>query len=200
MSVTFAIIPAAGRSRRMGRPKLLLPWRGTTVLEEVLRAWTASRIDHTIVVAHVDDRQVHACCRAAGVDLVVPTPPPAEMKDSVVAGLEYIDARYQPSHRAAWLLAPADMPQLSSGVIDRLIAEHACRIDEPAILVPTYDRRRGHPVLLPWPLAAEVARLGDDEGINSLVARRGVVELPCDDPGLLSDIDTPEDYRRLHDR
>ena len=53
---SFAVIPAAGRSQRMGQPKLLLPWGRTTVIEHVLGVWRASRVTHTVIVVHPDDK------------------------------------------------------------------------------------------------------------------------------------------------
>jgi len=183
----------------MGRPKLLLPHAGATVLEHLLAVWKSSRVDRIVVVAHTDDGDVHACCRRMGVELVMPATPPPEMKDSVAAGLAYVAEQFSPTSRDAWLLAPADMPLLSGEVIDRLVAEHAAQADAPTILAPSHGGKRGHPVLFPWPLAAEVAQLVDDEGVNTIVQRHEVRELACDDAGVLADLDTPDDYRRLGD-
>jgi molybdenum cofactor cytidylyltransferase len=183
----------------MGRPKLLLPHAGATVLEHLLAVWQSSRVDRIVVVAHTDDGEVHACCRRMGVELVVPATPPPEMKVSVAAALAYIAEEFSPTSCDAWLLAPADMPRLSREVIDRLLAEHAARADQPCILAPSHGGKRGHPVLFPWPLAAEVDDLADEEGVNAIVQRHKVRELACDDAGVLADLDTPEDYRRLRD-
>ena len=195
---SFAIVPAAGRSVRMGSHKLLLPWRGKTVIEHVLDAWQASRVDRVVVVVRADDAELAAVVRACSVDVVVPSEPPPEMKISVLYGLEHVRASYAPSDPAAWLLAPADMPGLSPTVIDRLLAEHEANRSE--ILIPTFGERRGHPVLFPWPLASAVEQLSAREGLNGLVARGPTRLVPCDDPAILDDLDTPEDYRRLDKR
>ena len=52
---SFAIIPAAGRSQRMGEPKLLLPWGQSTIIEHVLAVWCASRVEAVVMVVHPDD-------------------------------------------------------------------------------------------------------------------------------------------------
>jgi molybdenum cofactor cytidylyltransferase len=121
------------------------------------------------------------------------------MKDSVAAGLAYVAEQFSPTDRDAWLLAPADMPLLSRDVIDQVVAEHSAQAEAPTILAPSHGGKRGHPVLFPWPLAAEVAQLAHDEGVNTIVQRRKVRELACDDAGVLADLDTPEDYRRLRE-
>lgn len=196
---TFAIIPAAGRSRRMGRPKLLLPWGSSTVIEHVLAAWRASRVDHVIVVVDPSDRRLAELCKARGARVVVPDEPPAEMKDSVRLGLEWAESR-RPQNDDAWLVAPADMPGLNVQIIDRLIAAHEAGLGSPCIRAPRHGTKRGHPVLFPWPLAAEVARLGADEGLNALLARHDAQWLEVAADASSEDFDTPEDYDRLRAR
>ena len=94
------------------------------------------------------------------------------------------------------------MPRLSTTIINRLIAEHvdALRDEraEPAILLPIVGQERGHPVLFPWSLARQVDRLGEQEGVNSLLDRNPVRRIAVDSTESFADIDTPEDYRRLH--
>jgi molybdenum cofactor cytidylyltransferase len=68
------------------------------------------------------------------------------------------------------------------------------------IIVPCHQGRRGHPVLLPWSLAGEVAALGVGEGVNAILARHDVVEIACGPEAVAADIDTPADFRRLQDR
>ena len=122
------------------------------------------------------------------------------MKDSVQYGLRHIEANYAPIAEDAWLLAPADMPNLSPRVINALIALH--NPTHPAILVPTLEGKRGHPVLFPWTLAAEVFLLSAAEGLNVLRQRHNSREIPCDSfepagTAAFSDVDTPEDYQRV---
>lgn len=195
---SFAIIPAAGISTRMGSPKLLLPWEGKTIIEHVIRAWLASRVTRVVVVVRPDDEELATAVRQFDVDVVIPNEPPPEMKDSVRHALVHIERRYSPEPSDSWLLAPADMPRISSVVIDRLLKEQ--RPNSSEILVPEVAGKRGHPVLFPWSLAAEATRLPEREGLNSLVARHAARLVPCDEDAILEDLDTPEDYRRLHNR
>lgn len=183
----------------MGRPKLLLPWGETTVIEHVLARWQASRVEQVVVVVDPADERLAAICRAAGVQVVVPPVASPEMKDSVDRALEWI-ASQGPAADDAWLVAPADMPTLRPTVIDRLIAAHAAALGSSAprpIRAPQHAGRRGHPVLFPWPMAADVARLGPDEGLNVLLARHGVECLDVEAGAIPEDFDTPEDYDRL---
>jgi molybdenum cofactor cytidylyltransferase len=192
---SFAIVPAAGRSERMGVPKLLLPWGGSTVIESVLAAWTASHVSRTVVVVRADDMALLERVRRFDVDVVQPGDPPRDMKASVQLALVHLAERYAPSDADAWLVAPADLPRLLTAVIDRLLDAH--RPDAPAVIVPTHRAERGHPTLLPWSLAREVHNLGDSEGINVLVDRVGIRELASDHAGILDDLNLPWDYERL---
>src|SRR5690606_25777101 len=79
----FAVIPAAGQSRRMGQHKLLLPWAGRTVFEAVVAAWQGVPVEAAVVVARSDDRPLIELCRRLSLDVVLPDPPPDDMKASV---------------------------------------------------------------------------------------------------------------------
>ena len=90
-------------------------------------------------------------------------------------------------------------------MIDAVIAASDAGRREPssadAIYTAAIAGRRGHPVLFPWPLAAEVDRLAGNEGLNTIVARHSVIEVEVGGaaPGAtpFADLDTPEDYQRL---
>ena len=196
----FAIIPAAGNSIRMGVPKLLLPVSGGTMIERTLAAWKGSKVDRIVVVVRPDDHKLEILCRSHNADVVVPPVAPPEMKDSVQHSLRYIEANFAPTADDAWLLAPADMPNLSSRVIQAIMAAHIP--NRPTVLVPTLGGQRGHPVLFPWTLATEVFSLSASEGLNVLRQRHEHKEIPCDaiEPigaAAFSDVDTPQDYQRL---
>jgi molybdenum cofactor cytidylyltransferase len=192
---SYAIIPAAGRSDRMGRHKLLLPWKDGSLIDSVLAAWRASRVTRIVVVVRAHDEQLAEACGAAGADVVAAESDPPEMKISVGLGLAHVERVHEPGADDVWLLAPADTPRISATTVDRLLDAHDAAA--PAILAPAFAGRRGHPVLFPWPLAREVRRLSSNEGVNALLARHPVRPIACGDPGILEDLDTPDDYERL---
>ncbi|HEX3725080.1 MAG TPA: NTP transferase domain-containing protein, partial [Pirellulales bacterium] len=170
----FAVIPAAGRSQRMGRPKLLLPWGSTTVFERVLSTWLASRVVQVVVVVHPLDGQLAEMSRRQGVLVVQPEHPPAEMVNSVQLGLAAIAEQFQPARDDAWILSPADIPNLTTAAIDRLISAYDERVERsqaPRVWAASAGGRRAHPVLFPWSLAADVHTLEPGEGLDVLVAR-----------------------------
>jgi molybdenum cofactor cytidylyltransferase len=191
---SFAIVPAAGRSRRMGVPKLLLPWAEGTIIEAALAAWKAANVHHRIVVVHPADAGLAHVVRQAGGEVCLAPQPPPDMKASVRLGLEYAAQHWQAGEGDVWLLAPADIPAFSPQLVQTLLAAHA---EHPElILVPMHAGHRGHPVLFPWRYAAEVARLPADAGVNRLLETFPVREIPSALPAA-EDIDTPEAYQRL---
>ncbi len=200
----FAIVPAAGRSQRMGQAKLLLPWGQATVIEGVLARWRASLVERIVVVARRDDQPLHDRLRqfqqraTAPVELVLPEIDPPDMKASVRAALDHLRRVANPGPDDVWLMAPADMPELSSRVVNCLI--EAVRQFPGEILVPRSGGRRGHPVLFPFALAQHVDQLSPDEGLNRLLESLPVRELewPADqaDEAVPVDLDTPDDYAR----
>ena len=195
---SFAVIPAAGRSVRMGKAKLTLPWGSQTVIQEVLQRWHTSGIDAVVVVVHPQNQRLAALCRDAKAMVVTPSVPPIDMKASVSHGLDYIRQRFSPMAGDAWLLAPADMPWIEPEVIRQLIAQY--RRSSSSIIAPTYQNRRGHPVLFSWQLAAKVSHLLPDEGVRSLSRDVLVEEIAWPRDTILGDLDTVEDYRQFHDR
>lgn len=196
----FAVVPAAGRSVRMGRPKLLLPWNddGRTLIEVVLAAWRAGGVTQTVVTVHPDDTDLAAVVRAAGAAVVTPDVPPPDMKASIAAALAHVAARYAPTDADVWLVAPADLPQLSPAVVSRLVQSFDPL--QPAVLRPMHAGRGGHPLLLPWSAAAAIEKIPADRGLDFLLELLLWRAVEAGPDCLAADVDTPEDYRRLHDR
>ncbi len=192
---SIAVIPAAGRSVRMGTAKLMLPWRGRPLMAHVIDAWQQSRVNRLVVVARRDDRPLVEFLQNQDVLLVLPEVPPPQMRDSVQVALDCISEQFVLRADDSWLLAPADLPQLSPQVINRVVTARPPERD--AIVVPLVGGRRGHPVRFPWSLHSTVARLGPDQGINVLLQQYPVHEIVCSRVPRELDIDHPEDYRRL---
>jgi molybdenum cofactor cytidylyltransferase len=192
---SFAIVPAAGRSERMGRPKLLLPVAGKPVIEHVLTAWSASMVTRTVVVVRADDAELLIRCRAFPVDIVTPAHSPPEMKASVQLALAHVADRYAPAENDAWLLAPADLPRLATELIDELLA--AYDPTEAKAVAPIFEGRRGHPIVMPWRTTGDMHALAADEGLNALVARTPRREIPCDNATQWRDLNDPAEYGRL---
>ena len=192
---SFAILPAAGRSLRMGRPKLLLPWNGGLVIDQVLKTWLASGVSHVVMVVRAEDEALIERVSRHPIELILAEPPPADMKASILLGLGRIAERFAPRDDDVWLVAPADLPRLEARSIAAVLA--ARQPGSPGVLVASHGARRGHPVLLPWPLAREFAGSPADVSLKTLVERQSVRLVEVDDNGATQDIDTRDDYDRL---
>ena len=194
--MTFAIVPAAGHSTRMRRPKLTLPLGDRTVIEHVVAALRAGGVEHVLVVIgpHVTD--LGPLAAAAGADVLSLAASTPDMRSTVEHGLRWIEDRFHPGPDEPWLLVPADHPVLSPAVVRQVVAAGS---GERPIVVPMYDGRRGHPTRFAWRHAAAIRRLPAGHGINALLRDRvgEVFELPVADPNVLCDLDTPDDYARL---
>ena len=193
----FAIVPAAGVSRRMGRPKLLLPLGGRSLVARLLEVLNRPDITSCLVVVRADDESLLTEMRTAGGEVVQPKIDPPDMRTSVQHALDAIRARFAPGPDDGWMLIPADHPVLDEELLDLLI--DCWERNDDLILVPTYQSRRGHPTFFRWKLADEVAALPADRGLNTLleIHSEEVAELPVDHPGVVTDLDTPGDYERL---
>lgn len=202
MPRNFAILPAAGRGTRLGGAKLLLPWRGRPLIEHALAAWRAASLDGLIVVVRPDDTDLARFLASLDVEVVTPETPPPDMKASISYGLAHLERRHSPQPADAWLMAPADLPTISTAVIEALLASWRGEGDSTgacssSILVPTHWGKRGHPVLLGWSLAARVAEIPSDRGLDHLFERFPPQEIELGPLANPPDIDTPEDYSKL---
>ena len=193
----FAIVPAAGLSRRMGRPKLLLTLGGLPIIERLMRTLDHSSITTRHVVVRKDDIPLQSEVVRLGGSLVVPAQDPPDMRASVTLALEAIQRECSPTDDDGWLLVPADHPILDRSLIDTMLQHW--QTAQSKILVPRRAQRRGHPTLFRWNLAREVAHIPNDRGLNWLLREHAadVTELPVDTDAAFTDLDTPEDYSRL---
>jgi molybdenum cofactor cytidylyltransferase len=198
--MTFAVIPAAGQSQRMGRPKLSLRLGGRTVIEWVIGALRDGGVSHIVVVAGPHAPELVAIADAAGAgSCLLPAATP-DMRATVEHGLEWLEERFHPQPSDSWLLVPADHPTLEPEVI-RLLCEAASKQSFASIWVPTYQGQRGHPVLMKWAHVAGIRASPPGQGINAYVRQHlaGTACLPVSSAAILDDLDRPEDYRHLRD-
>jgi molybdenum cofactor cytidylyltransferase len=193
----FAVIPAAGQSRRMGRAKLLLPFQGTTVIGRLLETLAEPRIAARCIVVRRDDDRLRREAEAHNGWVISPEVDPPDMRASVAYAIEEIARRFAPNADDGWLLIPADHPVLPAELLVELL--DVWDRDQPEIVVPTYNGRRGHPTLFRWEFAKLLGEIPADCGLNWLLARFAdrLLELPCRYPEAVQDLDTPEDYARL---
>lgn len=190
-----AIVLAAGESKRMGTPKLLLPYRGATIIESVLAAVTASGVDATTVVVGAGRRAIRKTISRFPVSVAINTRFRRGMLSSVQKGISSLPRGF----RAA-VVVLADQPDITPGVINALIA--AWRRADKGIAVPVFGGKRGHPLLLDLRYRRDVDRLSPETGLRGLLAVHpdDVLEVDMPDDRVLADIDTPDDYRKAASR
>ena len=188
-----AIILAAGESRRMGQPKLLLPWGKTTVLGQVLSTFAAAGIQDIIVVTGGARKQVEELVAELAKKYPVravnnPDYASGEMLSSIQVGLREV-------HPTAALIGLGDQPQVREGTIRHICA--AFVQTESPLVIPSFENRRGHPWLASrslWPeILALPASTTPREFLNNYAGQIAYVEA---DESILQDLDTPEEYNR----
>jgi molybdenum cofactor cytidylyltransferase len=193
----FAVIPAGGLSRRMGRPKLLLPLGGQTVIRRVLEALSAAGVVDFYILIREDDEPLRAEVSQTGATIVTTPVATRDMRQSVELLLQSIERDRHPDPEDGWLLCPADHPVLDADVVKQLM--RAWHASGWRIVVPVHNGRRGHPTILGWRYAAQVAGIPADRGIDWLLESFSddVHEEPVETAGILVDLDTPADYKSL---
>lgn len=194
----FAVLPAAGKSSRMGRPKLALPLGERIILEHVLAALRQAEVAHALVVLGPHVRELARLAQEAGAHVCQLNEQTKDMRATVEHGLRWLEERFQPRPEDAWLLVPADHPALSSIVIGQLGQAWQTH-PERSIFVPTFQGRRGHPLALAWQHVEGIRAHSADEGLNKYIRKHSAVvwEVPVANEEILWDLDTPEDYERL---
>lgn len=196
--MTYGILLAAGSSSRMGRPKQLLGWGDKPLVRHVAEQALASRMTGLVIVIGAAADQVRAAL--VGLDgpvLIVENADHASgQASSLRAGLSALPA----TARAALVLL-VDQPLVSTALLDRLIAAYDEQPEALAV-VPAYRSRRGNPVLLSSELFAELRGLSGDVGARQVLAANAdrVRWVEVDDPAVVTDMDTPEDYAGMQTR
>jgi CTP:molybdopterin cytidylyltransferase MocA len=186
-----AIIPAAGRSSRMGAFKPLLPFGPHTVIEQVLSAVREAGVGTIRVVIGWDGHRLIPVLERRGVPWVENERYPGGMYTSIQAGV-----RALPSDVSAFFMLPADMPRVRAETLIHLIAEWDRQ--PGGILYPCHEGRRGHPPLIDRAYVPEILSQAPPGGLRSLLARHAedARDIDIADPGIFVDLDTPEEYRR----
>jgi molybdenum cofactor cytidylyltransferase len=181
------LVLAAGGSRRLGRPKQLLPYRGTTLLGHVMGVARACAFDQLVVAigGHADD--VRGAVDLGGAEVVVNDAFGEGCSSSIAAALGALDPRC-----GMLVLLLGDQPGVTPATVAAL---RAGRGDAP-LAVCRYDDGRGHPLAFGQSVFGDLAALHGDKGVWRLLDRSDVVEVPVAGPIPL-DVDTAEDYEAV---
>jgi len=155
-------------------------------------------VERVLVVTRPDVPQLPQVAAAAGAAVCRLSDETADMRATVELGLRWIEEHWRPRPEDVWLLAPADQPALDVNVVRSLCIAYG-RQPGQTILIPTHQGRRGHPTLIAWRHVAGIRALPAGEGLNAYFRAHAeeTLELPLASSGVLSDLDTPEDYEGL---
>jgi len=190
-----AIVLAAGRSERMGTPKMSLPWGETTVIGKVVSTLLGSQVDQVVVVTGGGRAEVEAALRRLPPGLPVrsvhnPHYAAGEMLSSLQVGIAALGESV-----VATLIALGDQPQMEEQVVTAIIS--AYRQNGAGLVVPSYQMRRGHPMLVARPLWIELLSLRPPQTLRELLLAHSdqIQYVNVDTPTILQDLDTPGDYQ-----
>ena len=184
-----AILLAAGESKRMGKPKLLLPFGSSTILEQAIDNLLNSRVDEVIVV--VGDRAQEIIKQIANRPVKVAINPVYHegMGTSIASGLSLIDNR-----ALAVMLVLADQPLIDSETINKLI--EAFFSHDKGIVIPAYKGRQGHPIIFSTKYKEELLGLKGDVGGRQIIREHpdDILEVAVSSQSINIDIDTADNY------
>jgi molybdenum cofactor cytidylyltransferase len=188
-----AVVLAAGFARRMGRQKLLLALHGKPVVRWSVEG-VLPHVGDVVIVTGQDDAALREALTGLPVRYAVNPRPQDGQGSSIATGVRALKP-----WTAAALVVLGDQPRLPAAVIPALL--EARSRSGKAVVTPVYEGTPGTPVLFAVEVFAELAALTGDAGARSVVAARPErVEAVAMQSPMPLDVDTPEDFARLHVR
>ncbi len=189
-----AILVAAGQSRRMGQPKMLLPWGSLTVIEQVITIFLNAGVEEIVVVTGGARGRVEKAIAPYPVKRIYNKDyENGEMLSSLQCGLKAMPDQVQ-----ATLIGLGDQPQVQERSV-RCICE-AYRESKSQLVVPSFQMRRGHPWLVARSLWKELLQMKSSESPRDFLNRHAsqIHYVEANTSSILADLDTPEDYQKSH--
>lgn len=189
-----AIVLAAGLSRRMGTPKMVLPWGDTTVIGNIVNILIQTEINEVVVVTGGAQDQIKHVLRDFPVHLAHNS---RYIEDNMVLSLKVGVSRLKGEVEAA-LVVLGDQPQIQTSVVQAI--QNRYQKERAPIIVPSYQMRRGHPWLISKQLWGEVMNLQPPETLRNFLNTHSkhTIYIQVNTDSILRDMDTPSDYVREH--
>jgi len=187
----WAMILAAGESKRMGKPKLLLPYGEKTIIETIVETVVSSNVENTLIILGSDREKIEEKIKNSPVKIVYNRDFRSGMLSSVQCGFKAV-----PEETRAVLVVLGDQPKISADVINKLI--DAYKSTGKGIVLPVYKKERGHPVLIDVKYGEEVENLSHEVGLRGTVYNHpeDILEVDIETPSIFQDIDDESDYKR----
>jgi molybdenum cofactor cytidylyltransferase len=187
MKPLAAAILAAGESRRMGRPKALVPLDGLTFVEHLLAATRQPRVEIVRVILGSNAEEIRAELDLDSSQVVVNENWQQGQLSSIQAAIRSLP----PDSTGGLLLCPVDHPLITARLVSQLIAEFDA--GKKLIVLPTHLGRRGHPVIFHYTLYEELLAASPDVGARQVVWAHPdeIVEVPTDQAGVILNLNDP---------
>jgi molybdenum cofactor cytidylyltransferase len=187
-----AVILAAGESRRMGEAKALLPYQGLTFVEHLLAVTRHPRVGLTRVVLGAHAEEIRGKLKVGPAAILVNPDWPKGQLSSLQAAIRSLP----PQITSGLILCPVDHPLVTLRLIAQLIAgfESSGR----SIVLPTFNGRRGHPVIFRSTLYDELLAASPDVGARQIVWAHAddIKEVPTEEEGVILNLNDPETMRK----
>ncbi|MGH9739866.1 MAG: nucleotidyltransferase family protein [Candidatus Acidiferrales bacterium] len=182
-----AAILAAGESRRMGTPKALLPYRGKNFTEHLLEVTNHERVGFKRIVVGAHAEEISSNVRAGDAEIVVNQ----EWQSGQLSSIQAAISSLPNGETAGLLLCPVDHPLVSADLLARLI--EAFDSSGKVIVLPTYQGRRGHPLIFAEVLYQEILAASPEVGARQVVWTHAadVLEVPTDEQGVVLNLNDP---------
>jgi molybdenum cofactor cytidylyltransferase len=187
-----AVILSAGASRRMGRPKALIPYREGTFLEHLIQVTRHPRIGVTRVVLGAGADEIRRITKLDDRFVVLNPDWEQGQLSSICAGIRSLAS----VKTDGIILCPVDHPLVTARLVGDLISEFYS--NNKSIVLPTYNARRGHPVIFSSALYAELLDAPADKGARAVVWTHSsdILEVPTPEEGIVLNINNPDMLRR----
>jgi len=191
MGEIWAVILAAGESKRMGYPKMLLPFHDSTMIECVIASVTKSNVNKILIVLGAEKDTLTQLADKLLIEYCLNENYKEGMLSSVQCGFKNL-----PSACKASFVFQGDQPLITFNTIDTLI--NAYKSSGRGIIIPVYKNKRGHPILIDMKYRSEIDKLSHTKGLRSLSYKFSydVLEVETDESGILRDFDTFEQYTK----
>jgi molybdenum cofactor cytidylyltransferase len=188
-----ALVLAAGYSSRMKRNKMLLPFAGSTVLENTLKVFYRAQVDGVAVVLGHKGEKIRQALVSYPLQFIENPDFHQGMSTSVKAGIRALETD---PDLAGVMMIPGDMPLVKLETVQGIIKkfqESSC-----PLIIPVYQGKKGHPVFFARSLFSELKEVAGDIGAREVVRKNldRCCFLEVNDPGILVDIDCPEEYEK----
>lgn len=196
MDGTFAVLLSAGVSSRMGSLKALLPWHGVTLIEHQINSLIDAGVEQVVVVlGHEADRLKFIVDSIERAHWVINSDYSAGKTTSIKSGLNCLAV----PHTKRVVLLSVDQPR-NSDTVRTLLERHISLSN--MITIPTYHGKGGHPIILSESVLSEVANIEEEtQGLLEVVRHHAkeTDRFEIDDPSLICDLNTPEEYQQALD-